>query len=146
MLASVMMRAVWESKEQWRTISSSSWPWILLQFSTFLLTKLKEKQLENMSVIRLPGENSGSIGENKGNIPRDLVWESGKWPLIKDFWQFVKDPMLCGLDGLTEGRSSFKRFFSMWLSGSLRERMSNVIVRECGQTWTRVRVRTLDNY
>jgi len=73
MLASVMTRAVWDSEEQQRTISSSSQPRMLLQFSTFLLTGIKENRLGKMSVIRLPGENSGLIGENDGKIPRVLV-------------------------------------------------------------------------
>ena len=56
-----------------KTISSSSQLRMLLQFSTFLLTEIKENQLGKMSVIRLPGESSGLIGENEGNIPRVLV-------------------------------------------------------------------------
>ena len=46
---------------------------MLLQFSTFLLTEIKENRLGKMSIIRLPGESSGLIGENEGNIPRVLV-------------------------------------------------------------------------
>jgi len=43
---------------------------------SFLLTKLKEKQLEKLSIMRRPGENSGSRGEKDGKIPYDLMLES----------------------------------------------------------------------
>jgi len=47
-----------------------------LGFLSFLLTKLKEKQLEKLSIMRRPGENSGSRGEKDGNIPYDLMFKS----------------------------------------------------------------------
>ena len=56
MLASVMTRAVDGEEEIQRTISSSSCTRIL-SFS-FLLTKLKEKWSEKLSVKQKPGVNS----------------------------------------------------------------------------------------
>jgi len=47
-----------------------------LEFLSFLLTKLKEKQLEKLSIMRRPGENSGSRGEKDEKIPYDLMFES----------------------------------------------------------------------
>ena len=40
-----------------------------LDFLSFLFTKLKEKQLEKLSMIRCPGENSELRGEKEGKIP-----------------------------------------------------------------------------
>jgi len=57
---------------------------VLLGFLSFLLAKLKEKQLEKLSIIRRPGKNSGSRGEKDGKIPYDLMLESIRWPLVKD--------------------------------------------------------------
>ena len=50
-LASVITRVVWGKEELQRTMSSSSWAWILYFYFSFLLTKLKEKQLENLFII-----------------------------------------------------------------------------------------------
>jgi len=47
-----------------------------LGFLSFLLTKLKEKRLEKLSIMQQPGENSGSRGEKDGKIPYDLMFES----------------------------------------------------------------------
>ena len=69
MLASVIMSADWGEEELLRTMLSSSWVRVLYFSFSFLLTKLKEKRLENLSVIRQPGENSGLSGENNGKIP-----------------------------------------------------------------------------
>ena len=68
MLASVIMSADWGEEELLRTMLSSSWVRVLYFSFSFLLTKLKEKRLENLSVIRQPGENSGLRGENDGKI------------------------------------------------------------------------------
>ena len=67
MLASVMTKAIDGEEEIWRTISSSFWAHIL-SFS-FLLTKLKEKQSEKLSVIWKLGVNSGLRGEKDRKIP-----------------------------------------------------------------------------
>ena len=76
MLASVTMRADWGKEELLRTMSCSSWVWVLYFSFSFLLTKLKQKRLENSSVIWRPGENSGLRGENEGKILRVLLRES----------------------------------------------------------------------
>ena len=65
-LASVTIKAMDREKEIRRTISSSSWMRIL-SFS-FLLTKLKEKQSEKLSVKQKPGVNSQLREENNGII------------------------------------------------------------------------------
>ena len=67
MLASVITRAVDGEEEIQRTISLSSWTQIL-SFS-FLLTKLKEKWSEKLSVKWKPGVNSRLRRENDGKIP-----------------------------------------------------------------------------
>ena len=69
MLASIITRVVWGKEELQRTMSSSSWVWILYFYFSFLLTKLKEKRLENLFIIRRLGENSGLRGEKDGKIP-----------------------------------------------------------------------------
>jgi len=51
MLASIIMRADWGEEELLRTMSSSSWARVLYFSFSFLLTKLKQKQLGNLSVI-----------------------------------------------------------------------------------------------
>ena len=76
MLASIITRADWGEKELLRTMSSSSWARVLYFSFSFLLTKLKQNQLENSSIIRRPGENSGLRGENEVKIPRVLLRES----------------------------------------------------------------------
>jgi len=76
MLASIITRADWGEEELLRTMSSSSWAWVLYFSFSFLLTKLKQKRLENSSIIQRPGENSGLRGENEGKIPRALLRES----------------------------------------------------------------------
>jgi len=38
-------------------------------FFIILVTKLKEKRLEKLSMIQCPGENSESRGEKEGKIP-----------------------------------------------------------------------------
>ena len=83
MLASIITRADWGKEELFRTISSSSWAWVLYFSFSFLLTKLKQKQLENSFVIQRPGENSGLRGENDGKILRALLKESIRWPLVR---------------------------------------------------------------
>ena len=67
MLASITMKAVDGEEEIRRTISSSSCTQIL-SFS-FLLTKLKEKWSEKLSVKQEPGVNSWLRGENNRIIP-----------------------------------------------------------------------------
>ena len=120
MLVSVITRAVLGIKELLRTISSSSWVQILWISFSFLLTNLKEKRLEKWSIIQWPGENSGSKGENEGMIPLDLILESMRWPLVKDLWQFVSDPMLKEFVELGCGGLSSMSCFRIWLSSSLR--------------------------
>ena len=73
MLASVITRADWGEEELLRTMLSSSWARVLYFSFSFLLTKLKQKRLENLSVIRRPDENSELRGENEGKIPRALL-------------------------------------------------------------------------
>ena len=123
MLASVITMAEWGDEEFCKTISSSSWAQVSLGFLSFLLTKLKEKRLEKLSIMRRPGKNSGSRGEKEGKIPYDLMLESIRWPLVKDLWQFVSEPMLCELCNLNREGKSSKRFFKIWLSGSLKGRI-----------------------
>ena len=106
MLVSVTMRAERGSEEQQRTILSSSWLRSLFWFSSLLLTKLKEKRLENLSTMWWPGENSGSRGEKDGNIPWDLIFESTICPLVKDLWRLVKEPILWELFDFDWGGSS----------------------------------------
>ena len=84
MLVLVITMAEWGDEEFCKTISSSSWARVLLGFLFFLLTKLKEKQLEKLSIIQQPGKNSGSRGEKDGKIPYDLMLKSIRWPLVKD--------------------------------------------------------------
>ena len=123
MLASVITRVVWGEEELHRTMSSSSWAQVWLEFLSFLLTKLKEKRLEKLSIMWRPGENSGSREEKDGKIPYDLMFESIRWPLVSDLWWMVNDPMLCELVNLNRGGESSKRFFRIWLSGSLKGRI-----------------------
>ena len=52
---------------------SSSWAWILYFSFSFLLTKLKEKRLENLSVIQRPGKNSGLRRKRWENPVRFVV-------------------------------------------------------------------------
>ena len=68
MLVSVITRAVWGRKELWRTMSSNSWAWIVFISFSFLLTKLKEKRSEKLSIIWWPGKNLGLRGEKDGKI------------------------------------------------------------------------------
>ena len=52
MLASVMMRAVRDDKELWRTMLLSSCAWVLsFFFLSFLVTKLKEKRSGKISTM-----------------------------------------------------------------------------------------------
>ena len=67
MLASVTTKAMVGEEEIRRTISSSFWT-RKLSFS-FLLTRLKEKQSEKLSVKWKPGVNSWLRGEKDGKIP-----------------------------------------------------------------------------
>ena len=127
MLASIITSAVWGLEECWMTISSSSWPHVFFWFFSFLLTKLKENWLEKLSIIRWPGENSGSRGEKEGNIPWDLILESIRWPLVRDFCQLVKEPMLWELCALDFGGSSFNSFLRMWFSGTLKEQIRDLL-------------------
>ena len=120
MLVLVITRAVWGEEELRRTISSSSWAQVRLGFLSFLLTKLKEKRLEKLSIMRCPGENLGSRGEKNRKIPYDLMFESMRWPLVSDLWWMVNDPMLCKLVDLNQGGESSRRFFRIWLLGSLK--------------------------
>ena len=113
MLASVITRAVWGKEELWRTILSSSWAQILSFDFSFLLTKLKEKWSEKLSIIWLPGENSELRGEKDGKIPWDLLYESMRWSLVKDFCQLVSEPILCGFDNMDDRGESFIRFLKM---------------------------------
>ena len=121
MLASVTMRAVWGKEETWRTILSSSWVQILSFVFSFLLTKLKEKRSEKLSIIRWLGENSILRGEKDGKIPWDLLYESMRWPLVRLLWQLVNKPILCGFGMVDDGGESSMRFLKMWLIGSLKD-------------------------
>ena len=69
MLASVITRTIWGREELWRTMTSSSWVWILFISFSFLTTKLKEKQSEKLSIIQWPGKNLGLRREKDGKIP-----------------------------------------------------------------------------
>ena len=80
MLASVIMIAERGDKELIKTILLSSWARVFLLFFPFsLLTKLKEKWLEKLSMIWRPGKNSGSRGEKEGKIPCDLCYKMRVW-------------------------------------------------------------------
>ena len=127
-LASIITRAVWGRGELQRTISSSSWARILFFSFSFLLTKLKEKRLEKLSIIRWPRENSELRGEKDGKIPKDLVYKSMRWPLAIDLCQLVNEPMLWEFVKLDRGGESSKRFFKMWLLGSLKGWIWNLLV------------------
>ena len=126
-LASVITRAVWCLEKQQRVTSSSSWSWVLLWFFSFLLTKLKEKWLENISTIQWPGENSGSRREKDGNIPWDLMFESIICPFVNDLCRLDKDPILWEVITFVWGGSLFSKFFRIWLVGSLKERMKDLL-------------------
>ena len=79
-LASVVVMAVDSDDNDSITIESSCWRQILSFFP--LLLKLKEKQLEKMSITLEPGESSGWRGEKEGKTPYDLLLASAKCPLI----------------------------------------------------------------
>ena len=120
MLASVTTRAVWGEEETQRTISSSSWVRVLSFVFSFLLTKLKEKWSEKLSIIWWPGENSILRGEKDGTIAWDLLYELIRWPLVRILWRLVNEPILCGF-GIVDNRGkSSMRFLKMWLVGSLK--------------------------
>ena len=112
MLASIIMRADWGEEELLRTISSSSWAWVLYFSFSFLLTKLKQKQLENSFIIQRPGENSGLRGENDGKILKALLKESIRWPLVRFLWRLVSDPMWWRLGMMNEDGESSIRLLS----------------------------------
>jgi len=57
MLVSAMIRAVFGEEKIRRTISLSSYTWVLSLSFSFLLAKLEEKQSEKMSDKRKPGVN-----------------------------------------------------------------------------------------
>ena len=105
-LVLVTMRAD-EGREFWRTNLSSSWAW-MLSFS-FLSTKLKEKQSENLSEIRWPGVYSWWRGANEGKMPYDLVLESMIWPFAMFLWWFVRKPTAWGLEELERWEELFIR-------------------------------------
>ena len=67
MLASVMTRAWKGLLEDSIAKSSSWWTWDLRLSSLYLLNKWNEKQLEKMSIILHPEENSGLRGSKEGN-------------------------------------------------------------------------------
>ena len=125
-LASVTMRAD-EEREFWRTKSSSSWARML--FFPFLLTKLKEKQSENLSETQWPGVKSWWRGSKEGKIPYDLILELMIWPFAMFLWQFVREPTAWGLEMLVQWGESSIKLFMMWFSRSLnswmRERLAS---------------------
>ena len=93
----------------------------------FFLTKLKENRLENISMIQWPGENLGLREEKDGNIPLDLIFESIMCPFVNDLWRSVKEPILWDMIDFVWGGSSFSKFFKMWLVGSLKEHMRDLL-------------------
>ena len=113
MLASVMIRAVWGDRELCRTMLSSSWAWILSFSFSFLVTKLKEKWSEKISIMWEPGTNSWLRDEKEGKIPYDLLQGSIRWLLVIFFWQLVKEPIECGFEEMNEGSESSMRFLKM---------------------------------
>ena len=88
MLASVTVMAVDVVDDDSITIESSWWRQFLSFFS--LLLRLKENQLEKVSMILELGENSGWKGDNKETIPYDLLFALMRWPLIFVFCCSVK--------------------------------------------------------
>ena len=119
-LASVTLR-VDEGREFWRTKLSSSWV-RMLSFS-FLSTKLKEKQSENLSEIWWPGVNSWWRGVNDRKMPYDLVLESMIWPFAMFLWRFMREPTVYRLEELEWWGESFIRLHMIWFSRSLNGRM-----------------------
>ena len=124
-LALVTTRAD-EGREFWRAKLSSSWAQ-MLSFS-FLLTKLKEKQSENLSEIRWPEVNSWWRGANEGKMPYDLILESIIWPFTMFLWRFVREPTAWELEELERWGVSFIKLHMIWFSRSLNGRMSERLV------------------
>ena len=130
-LASVTTRAVWGKEETWRIISSSSWVQILSFIFFFLLTKLKEKWSEKLSIIWWPGENLILRGEKDGKIPWDLLYELMRWPLVRLLWRLVNKPILCGFGMVDNGGKSSMRFLKIWLIGSLKGWICDLLAIFC---------------
>ena len=127
MLASVTTRAVWGEEEACRTISSSSWIQILSFVFSFLLTRLKEKWSEKLSIIWRPGENLILSGEKNGKITWDLLYELMRWPLVKILCQLVSEPILWGFDVVDKGGKLSMSFLMMWLIRSLKGRICDLL-------------------
>ena len=127
MLASVMTRAVWGDRELYRTMLSSSWAQILSFSFSFLVTKLKEKQSEKISIMWEPGTNSWLRGKKKGKILYDLLQESIRWLLVMFFWWLVKELIECGFGEIDEEGKSSMRFLKMWLVRSLKGQICNLL-------------------
>ena len=88
MLASVTVMAVDVVDDDLITIESSWWRRFLSFFP--LLLRLKENQLEKVSMILEPGENSGWRGDNEETTLYDLLFASMRWPLVFVFCHSVK--------------------------------------------------------
>ena len=131
MLASVTMRAVWGEEETQRTISLSSWMRVLFFVFSFLLTKLKEKRSEKLSIIWWPGENLILRGEKDGKIPWDLLYESMRWSLVKILWRLVNELILWGFVIVDDEGELSMRFLKMWLVRSLKGWICNLLVIFC---------------
>jgi len=103
---------------------------IVFRFS-FLLTKLKEKWSEKLSIIWWLEENSILRGEKDGKIPWDLLYESMRWPLVRILWWLVNEPILWGFVMVDNGGESSIRFLKMWLVGSLKGRICDLLAIFC---------------
>jgi len=88
MLVSITVMAVDVVDDDSITIESSWWRWFLSFFS--LLLRLRENQLEKVSMIFKPGENSGWRGDDEETTPYDLLFALMRWPLIFVFYHSVK--------------------------------------------------------
>ena len=82
MLVFMTIRVLEGELDDLRAKLSSWWIYDLKFWSLYLLNKWKEKWLEKISMILLPGENSGLRGSNEGNTLLKQLSMSTKWPLI----------------------------------------------------------------
>ena len=82
-----------------------------------LLLRLKENQLEKVSMILETGENSRWRGDNEETTSYDLLFASMRWPLIFVFCYSIKhlreDRWWC----LSELNRESMRNWIIWLGG-----------------------------
>ena len=112
----------------------------------------KENVLEELEAGELEFE---TVGEFLAEIKREFgkgEEEAVKAPELRKLEQggrtmmeFVQEFKRAARGSGYERRPPVKKF-KREMNGVIRRKLMDVIRRECGQTWTRVRVRTLDNY